>query len=361
MVNTLRPAGERKLRVSITELKVGDRIIEDTFNSYGLHILSAGTVLDMDDISKLFRHNIDYVQIDLRQAQQPPAASAPDDWEQVNHAYSSAVEGIKSMFAQAASNDTIDETAVNNSVVPLVSCFKQQKDVVSLLLALNSKDDYTYDHSVQVGMLSYYISLWLGYTEEECLFAGKAGYLHDIGKCKIDNAVLNKPAKLSDEEYMEIKRHTIYGYDLIQESLGDETLARVALEHHERFDGKGYPRGIRADRMLPLSKIVAVADIYSAMTSSRVYQKARDLLTVLKELFRLSFNEIDPGITQVFIRHMMPHFIGKAVLLNDGRTGRIVMTNPTDFFRPLVTIDGKFHDLASNQQLQIDRIINESA
>lgn len=349
------------MRISISDLRVGDRVIADTFNAYGLHVLSAGTILQNDDIVKLYRHNIDYVTIDYRIREEQLPEQSADDWETVNHAYSSAVQGIKTMFRQVQENGKLDEAAVDNSVGPLVSSFKKEKDVVSLMIALNSKDDYTYDHSVQVGMLSYYISLWLGHSEAECLLAGKAGYLHDIGKCKIPDAVLNKPGKLTDEEYAEIKRHTTYGYELIMESLHDETMARVALEHHERFDGKGYPHGIRDSDMLPLSRIVAVADIYSAMTSSRVYQKARDLLTVLRELNRLSYGEIDPGITQVFIRHMMPHFIGKTVHMSNGQRGKIVMTNPTDFFRPLITIDGTFIDLSVRAELEIEKIVHESA
>jgi putative nucleotidyltransferase with HDIG domain len=239
---------------------------------------------------------------------------------------------------------------------PLVDNFKQEKDVVSLLLTLNGKDDYTYQHSVQVGILSYYISKWMGNTEQAALVAGKAGYLHDVGKSKINMTILNKPARLSEDEYTEMKKHTIYGYQIIEKSMNQPDVAIAALQHHERLDGTGYPFGIKANKIHPLSKIVAVADIYSAMISSRVYQKERDMLHVLKEIHRVSFNEIDPQICIEFIKNMLPHFIGKKVTLSNGEVGTIIMTNPSDFFRPLIQINQQFLDLSIRRELEINKI-----
>jgi putative nucleotidyltransferase with HDIG domain len=206
---------------------------------------------------------------------------------------------------------------------------------------------------VQVGMLSYYIAKWLELPEEEALLVGKAGYLHDIGKCKIDNEILKKPGRLSDTEFNEVKKHTVYGYEIIQQSFDNPALSLTALQHHERLNGKGYPMGIKNTEIHPYAKIVAVADVYSAMTSERIYQEKRDLLYVLKELNRMSFGELDPKATQVFIKHMIPNFIGKRVSLSDGRSGRIIMTNPTDFFNPLIQIDDEFIDLSNNPGIEI--------
>jgi len=180
--------------------------------------------------------------------------------------------------------------------------------------------------------------------------------LHDIGKSKVSLTILNKPARLTNEEYDEIKKHTLYGYKIINDSFKQPDIAMAALQHHERIDGTGYPLGTKGDQLLPLSKIVAVADIYSAMISSRVYQKERDLLQVLKELQRISFSEIDPTIAITFIKNMLPHFIGKSVTLSNGKMGNIIMTNPTDFFRPLIQLEENFIDLAVNRELQIEHV-----
>lgn len=107
---------------------------------------------------------------------------------------------------------------------------------------------------------------------------------------------------------------------------------------------------------MPMSRVIAIADIYSAMSSDRAYQAKRDLLCVLKELYRLSFDELDAEMTLTFISRMIPNFIGKRAQLSDGRWGTIIMTHPTDPFRPLVHVDDAFIDLSVERELEIDRI-----
>jgi putative nucleotidyltransferase with HDIG domain len=345
------------MRIHVMELVEGDLLTAAAFNSYGLHILSESTLLNKDEIEKLISHEIDYVEIAYRESQPPERRPQSKRNPVLTHKkFVEAVDGIKDTFQQAITNGKIDDEQVMNHFIPLVDNFKQEKDVVSLLLTLSTKDDYTYQHSVQVGILSYYISKWLGNSEKDALNAGKAGYLHDIGKSQISITILNKPARLTEAEYAEMKRHTLYGYQIISKSMNQPDIAMAALQHHERFDGTGYPLGIKADKMHALSKIIAVADIYSAMISSRVYQKERDMLVVLKELHRISFSELDPEICITFIKNMLPHFIGKKVALNNGEVGTIILTNPTDFFRPLIQINQEFIDLSQQRDLDINKI-----
>jgi putative nucleotidyltransferase with HDIG domain len=345
------------MRIHVMELKVGDLLLEPAFNSFGFHILSESTLLNREDISKLLNHDIDFVEVAYREGRAPEDKPAKKrNPEQTQKKYSLAVNGIKDTFKQAITDGKIDDEQVMNNFNPLVENFKQEKDIVSLLLTLSTKDDYTYQHSVQVGILAYYISKWMGNSEEEALIAGKAGYLHDIGKSQISIAILNKPARLTADENTEMKKHTLLGYQIINKSMKQSEIAMAALQHHERFDGTGYPFAIKKDKMHALSKIVAVADIYSAMISARVYQKEKDMLHVLKELHRISFSEIDPQICILFIKNMLPHFIGKNVALSNGEKGNIIMTNPTDFFRPLVQIGKQFIDLSHHRDIEIFKI-----
>ncbi|WP_307719394.1 HD-GYP domain-containing protein [Paenibacillus xylaniclasticus] len=274
----------------------------------------------------------------------------------VQPVYEDTIQGCKLMFEQAFQEGRINEELVQDTYQPLVNQFKLERDVVSMLLLLNSKDDYTYQHSVQVGMLSYYLASWLGYSEEEALNIGQAGFLHDIGKCRINEQILNKPGRLTDEEFAEIKRHPTYGYEIITNSMNNTLAALVAAQHHERVDGTGYPQGLKGDEIHPAAKIVAVVDVYSAMISMRVYRERRDLLYVLKEIHRMSFMELDPHTAHTFIKHMIPNFIGKQAELSDGRTGTIVMTHPTEFFRPLIQIGDQFVDLMNERQLEVKSV-----
>jgi len=357
------------MRIHVTDIIDSDVLNEDVFNSYGLHILSKNTVLQSKEISKLIQHSIDYIEIldrssiinnsleDFDQLERTLESTATPKWvPHMKPMYDSVVQNIKVLFDSAREENKIDTKKAEAEFEPLIQNLVLERDVVSLLLLLNNSDSYTYQHSVQVGMLSYYIANWIGLSNEQSTKVGTSGFLHDIGKCKMDPSILNKPGKLTQEEYEEVKRHTIYGYEIIRNSTDDLDTALGALDHHERMNGSGYPHGKAGKEISLFGKIIAVADIYSAMISSRVYQKERDLLFVLRELHRLSFNELDPVITHSFIAHMIPNFIGKRVTLNDGRTGTIVMTHPTEYFSPLIQVDSEFIDLTQVRSLDITHV-----
>jgi putative nucleotidyltransferase with HDIG domain len=349
------------MRVHVTELINGDQLSNDTFNNYGLHVLSKGTIVYSQEISRLFQHQIDYVDIEERESEETSPRTLestvnPRWLPTVQPIYENAVKNFEGLFAKALNDGKIDEEEVSSMLDPLLDNLQLERDVVSMLLLLNTKDDYTYQHSVQVGMLSYYLATWVGYTNEKAIQIGKAGFLHDIGKCRIQQSVLNKPGRLTDEEFEEVKKHTIYGHDIISSSFNEPYLAIGALQHHERNDGTGYPHGLSGDEIHPVSKIISVVDIYSAMISERVYQQKRDLLFVLKELYRLSFKELDPLTTHTFIKHMMPNFIGKRVELVSGEVGIIVMTHPTEFFRPLIQVDEQFIDMSLEREYEIQLV-----
>jgi len=347
------------MRIHVLELIIGDKLASDTYNHAGLHLLSAGTVVDAGDITTLARHQVDYVDIMPRQAERIEEDELVhyQITSEQTHSFHAAIQAIKALFQSAALNEPISSEVVESAFNNIVQNFKDEKDIVSLLLCLNNQDEYTYQHSVQVGMLSYYLATWLGKSDHDARIIGKAGYLHDIGKSKVDPGILQKPGKLTDEEFSEVQKHSIYGYEIIRNSLKDDTLALVALQHHERMDGSGYPLKRTKTQIHSHAAIVAVADIYSAMISNRVYQEKRDLLYVLKELHRMSFGQLDPKITQVFIRNMIPNFIGKKVVLSDGRKGAIVMTNPSDFFSPLIKINDKFVDISLLKGVEITSIV----
>jgi putative nucleotidyltransferase with HDIG domain len=347
------------LKVHVTDLQPGDILLADTFSTHGLHVLPKYTTLGSPEISKLLLHGVEYVDIqsftvvdplrDLTKKEELLSKAKPH--------IEQAVNGFENIYIEALSTGKINDTVIDDIMHPLVDQLLEHKDVVSLLLILDHNDDYTYHHSMQVGLLSYYIASWLGYSKKDSYVASKAGYLHDIGKCRIPNEILNKPGKLTPEEYEEVKLHTTYGYEIIRNSSIDELAAIAALQHHERDDGTGYPLRINKNNIHPFSQIVAVADVFSAMTTQRVYQSKQELLFVLREIYSLSFGQLNGKPTQAFIRHMLPNFIGKKVLLSSGVSGTIIMNNNIDFFRPLVQIDNDFIDLSIERSLSIDQIL----
>lgn len=155
-----------------------------------------------------------------------------------------------------------------------------------------------------------------------------------------------------------MKKHTTFGYEMIRDTVGtNHTQALVALQHHERMDGSGYPFGVLGNRITDFSKIVAVADVFHAMTSDRFYRKAAPLYEVLLQMEESVFGKLDPYICRVFINKLMQSMLGNEVELTDGRKGKIVMILATDPLRPLVNIDEDFIDLSKHRSLGIVRVI----
>ncbi|WP_379136104.1 HD-GYP domain-containing protein [Paenibacillus sp. sgz500958] len=346
------------MRVHVTELKPGDYLRDNTFSSKGIHVLSKGTQLQSEDIFKLMQHGVDYVVIEDRE-EIKQASNKELTLQIVSNRFDSMVEGFESLYLEALAKGSFNKSMVDDVLQPLLGSLDQHKDVVSLLLLLDRDDEYTYNHSLQVGMLSYYIASWLGYSKQESYEISRAGYLIDIGKCRISPAILNKPGKLTVEEFEEVKRHTTYGYEIISNSMNDQHTALVALQHHEREDGSGYPANLKKSEIHPYAKIAAIADVYSAMTTPRIYQSKQELITVLREIHNLSFGKLNAKSVQAFIQHLMPNFIGKRVLLSTGDMGTIIMNNPTDVFRPLVKIESHFCDLSRDRQIAIIEIYME--
>lgn len=347
------------MRVHVTDLKSGDILQADTFNDKGLHVLKKDTELRLAEISKLVQHGVDYVDV-ISLTMNDKSKKSPKIQESLAKTkphLEHAIDGFENVFLEALSTGKVNNTVVDDIMHPLIDQLTEHTDVVSLLLANDFTDDYTYQHSVQVGMLSYYIANWLGYSKKNAYIAGKAGYLHDIGKCRIPQALLNKPDKLTPEEFEEVKLHTTYGYEIIRDSSLDEVSALVALQHHERDDGSGYPLRLNKQNIHPFSQITAVADVFSAMTTQRVYQSKQELLVVLREIYSMSFGKLNAKPTQAFIRHMIPNFIGKKVILSNGQSGIIIMTNPADSFRPLIQIDTDFIDLSTERHLFIEQLL----
>jgi len=338
------------MQVHVADLKSGDIVSRDVFNSYGLFVLPAGTQLSSLEIAKLLQHHIEYVDIEPRRDYMSTALSLRPMFEQ-------AVSGSESLFREALESGIVRREQVDEVFRPLTDKLPEERDVVSVLLLLNTEAEYTFNHAVRVGILAYYIAKWLDWSDEEALTISKAGFLCDIGKCRIDPALLNKPEPLTEEEFRKVRKYPIYGYEIIKRSFGNEIMAKAVLQHLERMDGSGHPYGIKGDDIHIGARILAVADVCSAMISTRTYQERRDLLNVLRELYRLSFSELDPMVVQTFIRRLLPFFVGKTAILSNGESGVIIMTNPTDFFRPLVRCGDTFIDVSRSSDLEVVDIV----
>ncbi len=166
---------------------------------------------------------------------------------------------------------------------------------------LEAKDKYTSEHSKRVGEISMKIAEAMGLEEREIFDISIAASLHDIGKVKISYAIINKPAKLDDDEFNQIKAHPENSYKMIETLSGFEVVKHIVRYHHERFDGRGYPFGLKGEALDIGAKIIAVADTYDAMTSTRSYRKALSHEIAVDEIVKNSGSQFDPAVVEVFL------------------------------------------------------------
>lgn len=184
---------------------------------------------------------------------------------------------------------------------------KEQADIFllqtveALASAVDAKDSYTNGHSERVAKYARYIAEIAGMSEEECDEIYLAGVLHDVGKIGINDSILNKKGKLTDDEFATIKQHPVYGYDILSNIHMSHALSMGARHHHERYDGKGYPDGLKGEDIPQIARIIAVADAYDAMTSKRSYSDVIPQMQVREELLKGMGTQFDPQYAKIMI------------------------------------------------------------
>jgi energy-coupling factor transport system substrate-specific component len=173
--------------------------------------------------------------------------------------------------------------------------------IFAIANAVEARDKSTGKHSSRVAEYAVLIARELGFSEEEQIQIRRTGLLHDIGKIGVPDSILNKPARLTDEEYAVMKTHTVIGGEILKDFTLIPHVDEGAKFHHERYDGSGYPNGLR-DESIPLNaRIIGIADAFDAMTANRCYRKALDMDYVISELKRCSGTQFDPGLVDIML------------------------------------------------------------
>jgi HD-GYP domain-containing protein (c-di-GMP phosphodiesterase class II) len=324
---------------------VGMRLNKNLYNQLGTLVVPSWTVLTSKDIEMLLQQKI---------------VLRDEDMENVSilHLVDSAIMEVKDIFHNARCADQIPFQAIREKIIPIVLFMSIHPDFNQILTHLKRQEEYIYRHSIAVALLSKIIGVTRGYQGSQLIDLITSGFLHDIGKSKIPSEILNKPGKLTREEFELVKNHTIYGYELIRQSSDfAEQHAYVALQHHEREDGSGYPFGLKGTEISQSSKMVAVADVFHAMISKRVYKSSIPFYQVLQEMSKYAYGSLEPGITLSFTKRIMDLLIGNPVLLSNGHEGKIIMVSVHDPVNPLVEVNGKYIDLSKEKSITLEQIL----
>jgi HD-GYP domain-containing protein (c-di-GMP phosphodiesterase class II) len=244
---------------------------------------------------------------------------------------------VTSMFQEARMGNAIKVSDAAPLVEEINQSISRNPEAFLNLARLKTKDDYTYMHSIAVCALMIALGKQLELTADELKEAGLAGLLHDVGKMLIDEAVLNKPGKLTDEEFNIIKEHPRKGWELLKDSPEITALTLdVCLHHHERVDGTGYPEKISGDKLSLFARMGAVCDVYDALTSNRCYKNGWEPAETIRKMAEWRNGHFDERIFQAFVKTIGIYPSGTLVRLKSGRLAIVIEQTEKSLLTPIV-------------------------
>ncbi len=250
-----------------------------------------------------------------------------------------AVGLVKEFSRDFRMGNGINSGMVHSTVEKMVGSIFRNRDALTSLVRIKSFDDYIFIHSVNVCILSLIIGRNMGFTEERMNEVGVGAILHDFGKMLIPAHIVNKPGALTPEEYEEVKKHSRLGAEIIgmSKEISRDSI-QIILQHHESYSGKGYPDNLSGEEIHVYARIAAVADIYDAMTSDRVYRKAISPNEVLQKMYMLRYSHYDPEFVERLIKALGIYPVGTLVGLNTGELAIVKKQNPAHPLKPTLLL-----------------------
>ncbi len=328
--------------VSVKALHEGMKLASTIYNPSGKALLFEGIILSKRMIQRLIDLNIQYLYIQDALSEGIESRSKIDDQVRI-----SAVKEIENTFTSLQSVDFSkkaifleEHTKDFKSIISTVlSQIKGNNDLLTILSDVFTYDSYIFQHSFNVTLYTLAIGLEMKMSPKDLDMLGLGAILHDIGKMMVPEEILLKPDRLTEEEFTAIKKHTEDGFEILRQLHGVSLIvAHCAFQHHERLDGSGYPRGIEEKTIHPFAKIIAVADVFDAVTSNRVYRNAMLPHEGLELLYAGVGTLYDRKVVEAFRNSVAIYPNGMTVILNDGRKGIVSKQNKGFADRPFIRI-----------------------
>lgn len=348
----------KKMLLPIEKVNPGMRTAEIVFNKMGNIMIWDGVILDSVTIERLKNIGIQEISVHVEEPREQEVGYDYSSPQFFAAEYENDVQSTKRIFQDITTGKRLDIETVDEIVDSAIRKSESHSNIIDSITRVRSISEYTYYHSMNVSMLCMIIGKWLRLDEYHVRNLTLAGLLHDVGKTRIPFELLNKPGKLTDAEFEEMKRHPEYGYNIVKDfdDISPE-VAKAILTHHEREDGSGYPIGLTGDKLNLYSKVIAVADIFDAMTANRIYKEKDTPFKVFELMQHGSFGILDPVVLNVFLTNVTSYYIGANVVLNTGETGIVVFMNKQNYSRPVVQVGDRYIDTSVSKFVRIKEFI----
>jgi HD-GYP domain-containing protein (c-di-GMP phosphodiesterase class II) len=287
-----------------------------------------------DYINKQQKNFIDTIVLnkdELKPAEFKQQAQIANNLRERTHEY------IQQTFKQICEKGNVDVNKAKEVVSELVSNVLEGNDAMMWLTYLKDRDEFTAVHSINVCIYSISFGRFLGLSEQEINTLGLGALLHDVGNIKIPEKLLKKPGKLTKDEFTLMKAHAFLGYELLKQDSGMPPEALdIILNHHERIGGHGYPNAKRNEEISHFSRIVAIIDVYDALTTDRPYKDGLNSRTAIDKLYNLAPDNYAQDLIESFIKFMGIYPIGSIVELSTGHTAVVIANNDKNHLKPIV-------------------------
>lgn len=331
----------------VKDIPLGSIILEDTYTVTGALLLLKQTVISESIVNRLFSYKGKIrVKFNVPDVEEFDIIADKDDSVTFDNSFKEyALDSISTIYDNLDRPDVITEGVIrlSDSVCSLIS---SSKALEINLANLKVSDEYTYKHSVDVGTIASIIAARLDKSEQFIKDITIAGVLHDMGKSKVPDDILNKPGKLTTDEFSIMKKHPLYGYQLLLNCDMSDDIRSGVLNHHENVDGSGYPRGLLSADIGDMAKILTIADVFDALVTKRPYKPARTASQTIETMFTMS-NKFDIDYFRIFLATVNAYPNGTLVSLSNGEVCKVLKQNPSFPLRPIVcTLDNKVIDLS---------------
>jgi HD-GYP domain-containing protein (c-di-GMP phosphodiesterase class II) len=265
--------------------------------------------------------------------------SLAEEMSRAKNAFTEATKIIRNVMDDVRLGRQIELGASKAIVEKITSSVVRNSNAMQSMRRMKSLDDYTFLHSVSVCTILTTFARSAGMDLATIHDIALGALLHDVGKMRINLALLNKPSKLSEEEFRHVKSHVVLGSDLLRQMSGVPKMAFEPLElHHERFDGSGYPNGLKGIEISQVGRMSAIVDVYDAITSDRCYHNPLSPADAIRKLFEWSKFHFDPDLVQLFVKSIGIYPVGTLVRLESGRLGIVIEQRESNLLTPVVRV-----------------------